>query len=281
MYAPSAKIPRVIINADDFGLNRDINRAISALVAAGIVSSTSVMANMPACDEILQLAHQVGVGIHFNLTTGKPLESGSAVSTLIAQDGHFFDVQSLFRRLAIARLSPAHIEKELGAQVEKLIGLGITPDHADAHESLLKHPILAKIIYKVMRKYDIHAVRTYCPLHPAWNLQHPRRVLYTSFYMLQRRLWKNNGFRVVHKYASLFAAGLDESDAIKRLAALFQNLSGGCVEIVVHPGLVKNHDPSLGSYVHERLAEYHALMSTQFKHIRENASFELCRFSDL
>ena len=44
----------LVINADDFGMSSEFNQAICCLMAQGIVSSTSLMANGRAYDEAIR-----------------------------------------------------------------------------------------------------------------------------------------------------------------------------------------------------------------------------------
>ncbi len=45
--------PRLIINADDFGLTPGVNRAIAELHQAGALTSTTLMATGPAFDDAI------------------------------------------------------------------------------------------------------------------------------------------------------------------------------------------------------------------------------------
>ena len=66
---------RLIINADDFGLTAGVNRAILELHAAGVLTSTTLMARAGATDEAqerAQGARTLGVGCHVVLVDGAP-----------------------------------------------------------------------------------------------------------------------------------------------------------------------------------------------------------------
>jgi predicted glycoside hydrolase/deacetylase ChbG (UPF0249 family) len=52
---------RLIINADDFGLCESVNKGIVEAHANGVLTSTTIMSNMPA----------LGLSAHFNLTSKK------------------------------------------------------------------------------------------------------------------------------------------------------------------------------------------------------------------
>lgn len=60
----------LIVNADDFGLSRGVNRGIIECVERGIVTSTSLMVRQPAAVEAAAYARQnqqISVGLHLDL----------------------------------------------------------------------------------------------------------------------------------------------------------------------------------------------------------------------
>ena len=67
----------LLVNADDFGKSAEINRAVAEAFERGYITHTTLMANMPAAEEAVDLARQKGfaerVGLHLNLTEGLPL----------------------------------------------------------------------------------------------------------------------------------------------------------------------------------------------------------------
>ena len=79
---------RLIINADDFGMTEGISEGIIKAHLEGVVTSTTLMANMPAAAYAIKLAQKtpdLGVGIHLNLTTGRPISTPEKVRTWINQ----------------------------------------------------------------------------------------------------------------------------------------------------------------------------------------------------
>ncbi|MCO5054638.1 ChbG/HpnK family deacetylase [Thermomonas sp.] len=130
--------PRLlIVNADDFGLVPAATDAILECHAAGTVTSTTLMANTPDAERAAGCAKQVpklGVGLHFNLTWGRPLASVQEVSALVGSDGAFFSRGRLARRLLAGRVPAVQIAAELQAQLQRLDELGIQPTHIDSHQ---------------------------------------------------------------------------------------------------------------------------------------------------
>lgn len=83
----------VIVNADDFGMNHNVNLAIDYCFKNNIISSTTIMANMPGFNEAVNLAcigkYDKYVGIHFNFVEGVPLSSSIKYCNRICKNGKF------------------------------------------------------------------------------------------------------------------------------------------------------------------------------------------------
>src|SRR6267154_2464346 len=71
----------LIVHADDFGETVDISDAIRLCIEAGIVTSTSIMANMPATPYAITfartLADRASFGVHLNFCEGRPMTAGT------------------------------------------------------------------------------------------------------------------------------------------------------------------------------------------------------------
>src|SRR6202142_1037144 len=95
---------RLILNADDFGLTRGINRAIAELHEAAALTSATLMANGPAFDAAVTIAHahpNLGVGCHIVLTDGVPLSPPHTIPTLLGRDNRSFRPSLLSFLLAV------------------------------------------------------------------------------------------------------------------------------------------------------------------------------------
>ena len=106
---------RLIVNADDFGLTPGVNAGILGAHRHGIVSSTTVLTTAAIDAESVSALRDsdLGVGIHLNLTLGRPL---SRARSLVDADGRF--VRDA--RHAAARADAKDVEREVRAQIEKL-----------------------------------------------------------------------------------------------------------------------------------------------------------------
>ncbi len=123
---------RLIVNADDFGLTTEVNKGIIEAYRNGIVTSTTIMVNMPGfadAVEKIRCTPGLAVGIHLNLTYGVPVLGADQVRSLVGPDGRFKrrpDQDERILELVV------ELAKELGVTVralepEKLVVRGLVP----------------------------------------------------------------------------------------------------------------------------------------------------------
>lgn len=154
---------RLIVNADDFGLTPGVNRAIIEAHTRGLVTSATLMANMPAFDEAVALAKahpQLGTGLHFNLTQGKPIAPPHLVRSLLNPNGEFLGTSTkLAKRWLAGQLRRAEVVVELRAQIETLQNAGLTLTHVDSHKHAHVLPPIWTVLAETLGSYGIHALR--------------------------------------------------------------------------------------------------------------------------
>lgn len=120
---------RLIVNADDFGMTTGVSLGILAAHRHGIVTSTTVLVTADLDRELLARAGAagLGIGLHVNLTLGRPLTGGRS---LVDAAGRF--VRDA--RRAAARATITDVESEIDAQIEKFLALlERPPTHLDSH----------------------------------------------------------------------------------------------------------------------------------------------------
>lgn len=155
---------RLIINADDFGMTEGISEGIIKAHLEGVVTSTTLMANMPAAAYAIKLAQKtpdLGVGIHLNLTTGRPISTPEKVRTLVDKSGTFYPQKILISRLVKWKIDRLEILAEFTAQIEKALELGLFPTHLDSHHHIHLYPIVTWAFLKVAEKFSIYKMRTH------------------------------------------------------------------------------------------------------------------------
>ena len=111
----------LIVNADDYNTDSERNQGILQAVLSGIVTSVSVIANLHGEDEALAKVKRVmgtRIGIHLNLTKGKPLVPG--LKTLTDERGFFHPRKTAWRKALLGKFDMKEVEEEFAAQVEAL-----------------------------------------------------------------------------------------------------------------------------------------------------------------
>ena len=171
-------MPRqVIVNADDFGLSANENAVIFAAFQAGLISSATAMANMPAFEAACAMARhpslQGRVGLHFNLTYGRPLsEPIRALAQFCNAEGEF-DLGLSRKRLWLGRAARQAVHEELAAQWQRCLDHGLTPSHLDSHQHV--HNIWP--IGEIVARFAAHqGVPIRLARNLGQNLNLPKRV---------------------------------------------------------------------------------------------------------
>src|SRR5262249_28068387 len=121
----------------------------------GVVTSTTALVTARLDGEHVRRARDsgLGVGLHVNLTLGRPLRGGAS---LVDESGRF--VRDA-RRVA-ARASAREVDAEIAAQVEKFLELfGRPPTHLDSHHHVGMLPPVRESVLATARRLAV-AVRS-------------------------------------------------------------------------------------------------------------------------
>jgi chitin disaccharide deacetylase len=151
---------KVIINADDFGENENINRAILESFQLGLITTTSLLINRPGFNEACESAHENKVldriGLHLNLTQGKPLTEP------IKKHPKFYSEGRMYRSFKGHLLNSEEsrvVYKEFQAQLDKCKRGGINPTHIDSHHGFHNYWDIGKVVIELALRNKIPAVR--------------------------------------------------------------------------------------------------------------------------
>lgn len=227
---------RLIVNADDFGLASSVSQGIIEAHQAGHVTSTTLMVNTPGTDEAVGLAEAnkgLGVGLHFNLTEGRPLTD---VPSLVDTQGNFLLRRSLLRRSAFGRIDPVEVAGELEAQLNRFSDLGLKPTHMDSHEHVHMAPPLFRAMEPVLRE-RVSALRVVEPegvgIGAGGLISRGRELaLKISARLVRRRFGGITNARLV----SVHQLGLNRAWSRDSYRSLVESVpANGVTELMVHP----------------------------------------------
>jgi hopanoid biosynthesis associated protein HpnK len=238
-------VRRLIVNADDFGLTSGVNRAVSELHAAGVLTSTTLMANERATDEAIGIGlttRSLGVGCHVVLIDGTPVLPARQIPSLVdARTGRFpFSLGLFVAKLFSGRIQAAEIEAEAAAQIALLQSRGLHLTHVDSHKHVHMFPAVLKPILRAAKAADIGAVRN--PFEPVWAMRATpraalvRRAEETVLRSLEptlRRTIADQGFATTDGTVAVVGTGSLDARMVR---SLIDQLPAGTWELVTHPG---------------------------------------------
>ncbi len=152
----------LIINADDYGLTKDVSRGILEAYQKGIVCSTSIVTNMPAFIESIQLLKrfpEFDCGVHLNLTVGPPISPISEVASLTNADGLFYSLSKFLLRLKLGKVRPREVKREWEAQIIKVQEKGVELSHINSHHHIHAMSELCSITVDLAEEFGIPYMR--------------------------------------------------------------------------------------------------------------------------
>jgi len=158
-------VTRPQITADDFGLHRDINRAILDCAREGLINAISIAPCGGALDDVafagLRAAAianpDLRLGVHLQLTEGRTCAGPST----IAKDGELLPyVTAVIPRLYSGRMRLRDVEREWDAQVRLVRGAGVDIRFISSHQHVHLLPGLWRITRGLSQRYQIPEIRT-------------------------------------------------------------------------------------------------------------------------
>jgi hopanoid biosynthesis associated protein HpnK len=279
-------VSRLIVNADDFGLTAGVNRAVVELYRAGVLTSTTLMANAPASEEAIELAHAtpaLGVGCHVVLVDGEPVLPAGEIPTLIDRGtGRLHQsLISFLMRLFSGRIRSSEIEAEAAAQIGLLQAKGLRLTHVDTHKHTHIFPAVLRPVLRAARRAGIGAVRN--PFEPAWAVRATggagwARVaevsLLRKLHSACRKVIEEEGFVTTDGTIAVVGTGILNAEMVRRL---LRQLPAGNWELVTHPGY---NDADLAR-VQTRLRASRDVERAALMAIKEFPEIDLGNYADL
>ena len=290
-------MPRLIINADDFGLTPGVNRGILEAHGQGVVTSATLMANALAFGEAVKLAQsapRLGTGCHIVLVDGSPALSASQIPSLLdggnkrKDSARFRERLSSFAVLAIlGRLIPDQIESEARAQIRRLQSAGLSVSHLDSHKHIHMFPQVLRPLLRAAQACGVRALRN--PFAPI------RGILLAEGPSLWKRWIK---VRALHGLAGKFRQAVREAGMItpdgtfgivgtgaldqRLFRFMIENLPDGTWEFVCHPGYNDAALQSVRTRLREsRERELRLLTSAATRELLARNKIQLISYRDL
>ena len=259
----------IVLHADDFGLNRAVSDGVLRGFSHGLLTSTSLLTNAPHAEASIaawrqlaehraggslpsnslregldDVAHAFDLGVHLNLTQGRPLTGDRYPGELLDSEGRFPGIVRLFVRLRDRGSKfRAAIRDELAAQIAFLVDHRLSPTHLNGHQYVEMVPSVADLLPELLRRFQIPVLRVAVEQSLSrTTLWHKLRVRAWLLAVLKqryaRRLRASAAARAAawpeHYFGTAHAGCIDA-----RVMDLFLASAGleGVIEIGMHPGL--------------------------------------------
>lgn len=285
----------LICNADDFGISEKISDAIIKGHTGGIITSATLMTNMPAaayaCERVKNLK-SLGVGVHLNLTKGKPLSSLDEVAGLVSATGEFAKPSIQRKNILKNKEIIRQIELEFERQICRIFEFGIIPSHCDSHHAIHKIPRVREAMVKVMKMYGIDKARKsggyyWTPSDAVIGLKLKKFIL--NMPMMHRQIIHHwNAFQMKHAGISmpdhkvsremLLGAGTNPK---QRLLACIISLRDGVSEIIFHPGYFDESAGDSEKFAKIREDDLALVTDSEIRSAIEKAGVRLISFREL
>lgn len=139
------EVRRIVVCADDFGMNQAVDAGILALAHAGRLSATSCLVDGPACEEDMPalLETPLQIGLHLNFTEA------------LGQSDLCLPLRKLILSCYGRRLSLPTIERAVERQLDCFEALtGRAPRYIDGHQHVHQLPQIRDVLLAVLsRRY--------------------------------------------------------------------------------------------------------------------------------
>ena len=271
-YPADSKL--LIVHADDLAVAHSVDTASLDALDKKAITSASIMVPCAWLTEVASYAKghpDADLGLHLTLTSEwkvdrwGPVESKDKVTSLLDPTGYLWaDTVS-----AVRNLRPAEAEREIRAQIERAIALGIHPTHLDSHMGVLfSKPELFAVYVKVAHEYNLPFLAVRFPGAPLelFSVLSGKDVILDSVVMANPTVRSD-------EWGDFYV------NAIK-------NLKPGFTEMIVHLGhddselqAVTIDHPDFGSAWRQR--DYDFVTSPEFKKAIEENHVILVKWKDL
>ena len=247
---------RLIVNSDDLGRTSGINEGIFAAHDKGMVTSATLMVIYPAAAEAagaLDRYPELGVGLHVQMSGGRPLLPPETIPSLVDGEGRFPAKPD-------GHESPAgdQVRVEVQAQFDRFCELtGRLPTHLDGHHHCLRQPVIGEALIDLARQWQL-PIRRASEAVAGWLAQTDvptTDVFVEDFYGEEVRL-----------------------DSLLRMLA---DVRPGTTELMCHPGLSDEGLRSDSSYSDKREEELDILTHPEALAALETHGIHLIHFGQL
>ncbi len=252
---------KVIFNSDDFGYSCGVNYGIVDSYQRGILTSTTLMANMPGFEHAVKLKKELpnlGVGVHLTLTCGKPLLEN--VDSLM-EEGRFKNLSYYKQPFEVDQ---DQLYQEWNAQIQKVYRAGVNPTHLDSHHHTHTFGMNQEVVVALAKKYDL-------PVRG--NFERKAEVRHTDYF---EPYFDDVGETNVEKRQ----IDCSIQEYLERLMSVLRDEK--TIEIMCHTAYLDQELLNGSSFVYPRTNQVEFLIHSDFaKQVKEDSLIELATYKDI
>ena len=264
----------LIIHADDLAVAHAQDMASFEALNRGAVSSASIMVPCPWLTEVADYAKahpDADLGLHLTLTSEwktyrwGPVAPRDQVPSLLDPQGYLYaDAGEATRHI-----KPEEAEREVRAQVETALKLGIRPTHLDSHmATLFTKPAMVAVLVNVAHEYHLPFLMMKIPGTPP--------EMYAALKPTD----------VILDHVVMVAPPVKADEWLSHYTQILKNLSPGVSELIVHlayddaemQAVTVDH-PDYGSAWRQR--DFNVVTSPEFRRALEENHIRLVTWREL
>lgn len=276
---------KYIITADDYGLCPEVNSAIEQLAEKGILSTTNVLTNFQTdfSNSPIKQYKRFSVGLHWNVTTGKPVTDCSKIPTLVDKNGSFYSIDEFRSRYREGRICPKELALELQSQYDLFYKEFGQPSYWNSHENSALFPKEYGVFKRVALQNGIKATRNFQRVYIDYDLSggvgRRLREFAVSMYV-------NVKFGKIEKRKFVMPEGrivtfcnASKTD-IERMRNGLAKTNKKSIEVIIHPA-TDGKNPLFGNIAEDRVTEFETYMTDAFLELFENEKAHIVSFEEL
>ena len=278
-YGPTDRV--LLIHGDDM-MCRSANRATIEVLDYGLVRAASIMMPCPAAEEAVAYARthrKADLGLHLTHTSEwreyrwGPLAPRDEVPGLLDPDGFLWHGTE---QVAVAA-SPAEVELETRAQIERALELGIEPTHLDTHMGVMfARPDYTDVYVKLAIEY-----RTPCMMFaPTEAVLKGASEMGLQYPVQAAERLAAAGFPLIDSFVVGGASG-DEGRRERWYRRQLRALPPGVSILIIHAGFADDELKSITGSANERDHDRRLLTSAKMRRTIERLGIKLTGWREI
>ena len=227
---------KLIVNADDFGLDSETVEWTIKGFETGKLTSATVMTGMPGTERAVAYAKahpQFSFGVHLCLVDEKSISNPEDIPSMIdPKTGKLWATRQFIIRNFLGLIKVADIKREMRAQVESLLAMGLKISHVDGHGHNHRLPQAIKAL-KTLQKEGL----------PGFNkVRRCQDLFFGKPGLLAKLINKpmQKKLEGVFKMTDHFLMTAGHTTDLKWFSKSLTTLPEGITEIGIHPGITED-----------------------------------------